>query len=82
MTALEQNIRRRNGDGDDLVRGDRFLLLPCVDQRWAIVDRDLSFGVVLFCPSRHEGEPILSALNKDLPSGTRRGSILIAEPRV
>jgi hypothetical protein len=79
MTAPEQNTAHGISDGC----GNRFILLPCAHQRWAIVDREFSYGVVLFCPGPEQAEPILAALNKDLPSGIRRalGSILISKER-
>jgi hypothetical protein len=52
----------------------RFLLLPRFDARWAIVDRDFKYDVVVFCHARDDAEIILAVLNREVPSGVRRMS--------
>lgn len=53
---------------------ERFALLRCFDQRWAIIDTEGEFAVVVFCPDEEEARAMLAALNIELPRRTSRTS--------
>jgi hypothetical protein len=55
-------------------RSDRFVLLRCFDERWAIIDTDSKYTVVVFCPDEEEARAMLRALNIEVPRRTRRTS--------
>ncbi|HEV2188666.1 MAG TPA: hypothetical protein VGR70_15760 [Stellaceae bacterium] len=48
--------------------------MPRFDARWAIIDREFKYDVVVFCASREEAEIILTALNREVPSRVKRWS--------
>ena len=52
----------------------RFVLVPRFDRRWAIIDREFKYNVVVFCSDRNEAEIILAALNREVPSRVKRWS--------
>jgi hypothetical protein len=52
----------------------RFILMPRFDARWAIIDREFKYDVVVFCSDRNEAEIILAALNREVPSRVKRWS--------
>jgi hypothetical protein len=50
---------------------DRFVLLPRFDKRWAVIDREFKYDVVVFCHDRNDAEIIRAALNREI---SHRGS--------
>lgn len=52
----------------------RFVLVPRFDARWAIIDREFKYDVVVFCASCDEAEIILTALNREIPRRAKRMS--------
>jgi|HubBroStandDraft_6_1064221.scaffolds.fasta_scaffold405601_2 hypothetical protein len=55
-------------------RSGRFVLLRCFDERWAIIDTEAEFAVVVYCPDEDEARAMLAALNIKVPRRTRRAS--------
>jgi hypothetical protein len=53
---------------------DRFVLLRCFDERWAIIDTEAKFAVVVYCPDEEEARAMLAALNIEVPRRTSRTS--------
>jgi hypothetical protein len=64
--AIRRGAGTERGERLNGSSSDRFVVLPRFDKRWAIIDREFKYDVVVFCHDRNSAEIIRAALNREI----------------